>query len=121
MGIEKATGAGMRRARAQFFEHAEVGIHAAPPVRRQGWPDIKAASSANAACRHCPFVAVDRYLWHNSLVGAPDDFAVLQIVLMLILIVAKWIVFAHVIMSWLINFNVLNLRQPLVSTRSGTG
>jgi YggT family protein len=28
--------------------------------------------------------------------------------------VAQWIVIAHVIMSWLINFNVLNLRQPLV-------
>lgn len=39
--------------------------------------------------------------------------SLLQIVLMLIH-VAKWIVLAHVIMSWLINFNVLNLRQPLV-------
>lgn len=39
--------------------------------------------------------------------------SLLQIVLMLIHI-AKWIVLAHVIMSWLINFNVLNLRQPLV-------
>jgi YggT family protein len=36
-----------------------------------------------------------------------------QIILMLTQ-VAKWIVLAHVIMSWLINFNVLNLRQPLV-------
>ena len=39
--------------------------------------------------------------------------SLLQIALMLIH-VAKWIVLAHVIMSWLINFNVLNLRQPLV-------
>lgn len=39
--------------------------------------------------------------------------SLLQIVLMLIH-VAKWIILAHVIMSWLINFNVLNLRQPLV-------
>ena len=39
--------------------------------------------------------------------------SLLQIVLMLIQ-VAQWIVIAHVIMSWLINFNVLNLRQPLV-------
>lgn len=37
----------------------------------------------------------------------------LQILLMLIQ-VAQWVVIAHVIMSWLINFNVLNLRQPLV-------
>ncbi len=35
--------------------------------------------------------------------------------LMLILNIAQWIVLIHVIMSWLINFQVLNLRQPLVS------
>lgn len=39
--------------------------------------------------------------------------SLLQILLMLIQ-VAQWVVIAHVIMSWLINFNVLNLRQPLV-------
>ena len=39
--------------------------------------------------------------------------SLLQIILMLVHL-AKWIVLAHVIMSWLINFNVLNLRQPLV-------
>lgn len=36
-------------------------------------------------------------------------------ILLLILDIAKWIVLAHVIMSWLINFQVLNLRQPLVA------
>lgn len=35
-------------------------------------------------------------------------------ILLLILDIAKWIILAHVIMSWLINFQVLNLRQPLV-------
>lgn len=40
--------------------------------------------------------------------------SVLQI-LFLILNVIWWIVIAHVIMSWLINFQVLNLRQPLVA------
>ena len=35
-------------------------------------------------------------------------------ILLLILDIAKWIVLAHVIMSWLINFQVLNTRQPLV-------
>jgi YggT family protein len=35
-------------------------------------------------------------------------------ILLLILDIAQWIVLAHVIMSWLINFQVLNLRQPLV-------
>lgn len=36
-------------------------------------------------------------------------------ILMLILNIAQFIVLAHVIMSWLINFQVLNLRQPLVA------
>ena len=36
-------------------------------------------------------------------------------ILLLILDVAKWFVLAHFIMSWLINFQVLNLRQPLVA------
>jgi len=35
-------------------------------------------------------------------------------ILLLILDVVWWIVIAHVIMSWLINFNVLNRNQPLV-------
>ena len=35
-------------------------------------------------------------------------------ILLLALSIAQWIVLAHVIMSWLINFQVLNLRQPLV-------
>lgn len=39
--------------------------------------------------------------------------SILQI-LMLILDIAQFIVIAHVIMSWLINFQVLNLRQQLV-------
>jgi len=34
--------------------------------------------------------------------------------LMLILDVLWFIMIAHIIMSWLINFDVLNLRQPLV-------
>ncbi len=40
--------------------------------------------------------------------------SVLQI-LLLILNVAQWIILAHIIMSWLINFQVLNLRQPIVA------
>lgn len=36
-------------------------------------------------------------------------------ILLLILDIALWIVLAHIIMSWLINFQVLNLRQPLVA------
>lgn len=37
-----------------------------------------------------------------------------QELLLLILSAIKWVILAHVIMSWLINFQVLNLRQPLV-------
>lgn len=40
--------------------------------------------------------------------------SILQI-LLLILDVAQFIIFAHIIMSWLINFRVLNLQQPLVA------
>jgi YggT family protein len=36
-------------------------------------------------------------------------------ILMLILNVAQFFILAQVIMSWLINFQVLNIRQPLVS------
>ena len=36
-------------------------------------------------------------------------------IIMLILDVVWFVIIAHVIMSWLINFQVLNLRQPLVS------
>ena len=36
-------------------------------------------------------------------------------ILMLLLDTAYFIVIVHVVMSWLINFQVLNLRQPLVA------
>ncbi len=36
-------------------------------------------------------------------------------ILMLILDLVWFIIIAHIIMSWLINFQVLNLRQPLVA------
>ncbi len=39
----------------------------------------------------------------------------IQGILLLLLNVAWWIVIIHIIMGWLINFQVLNLRQPLVS------
>lgn len=35
--------------------------------------------------------------------------------LLLVLRIAQWIILIHVIISWLINFQVLNLRQPLVA------
>ena len=35
--------------------------------------------------------------------------------LMLILDVVWFVMIAHIIMSWLINFQVLNLRQPIVA------
>lgn len=40
--------------------------------------------------------------------------SILQILLM-ILDIVYFVIIAHIIMSWLINFSVLNLRQPLVS------
>lgn len=35
-------------------------------------------------------------------------------ILLIVLDLVWWVVIAHVIMSWLINFNVLNRNQPLV-------
>jgi YggT family protein len=40
--------------------------------------------------------------------------SLLQILLMILQLV-QFVIIAHVIMSWLINFQVLNLRQPLVA------
>ena len=37
-------------------------------------------------------------------------------ILLLIIGIVKFIIIAHVIMSWLINFQILNLRQPLVAS-----
>lgn len=36
-------------------------------------------------------------------------------ILMLILDILQFVILAHIIMSWLINFQVLNPRQPLVA------
>jgi YggT family protein len=55
-----------------------------------------------------------RYLCHNPLWPESAMTSLFEI-LLLILDVAKWFVLAHFIMSWLINFQVLNLRQPVVS------
>lgn len=40
-------------------------------------------------------------------------YSIFQILLMLIQ-VAKFIILAHIVMSWLITFGVLNMRQPIV-------
>ena len=40
--------------------------------------------------------------------------SILQI-LLLILDVAQFIIIAHIIVSWLVTFQVLNLRQPIVA------
>lgn len=36
-------------------------------------------------------------------------------ILLMLLQIAQFIIIAHIIMSWLINFQVLNLRQPIVA------
>ncbi len=38
----------------------------------------------------------------------------LAMILLLILNLAWWVVIIHIVMSWLINFDVINLRQPFV-------
>jgi len=39
----------------------------------------------------------------------------LGIILFSILNLLKWILIIHIIMGWLINFQVLNMRQPIVA------
>jgi YggT family protein len=40
----------------------------------------------------------------------------LVIILLYIIEIVWWIVIAHVVMSWLVGFNVLNRHQPLVNS-----
>lgn len=37
-------------------------------------------------------------------------------ILLLVLQVAQFLIIAHIILSWLINFNVLSLRSPIVAS-----
>ncbi|MDR6263431.1 MULTISPECIES: YggT family protein [Rhodobacterales] len=39
----------------------------------------------------------------------------LGLILLAILNVAWWILIAHIVIGWLVNFQVLNLRQPIVA------
>lgn len=55
------------------------------------------------------------YLWSLTPQPGFPMVSLLQI-LLLILDIVWFIVIVHVIMSWLINFQVLNLRQPLVAS-----
>jgi YggT family protein len=55
-----------------------------------------------------------RYLWPKPAPECPMT-SLFQI-LLLILDIAQFVIIAHIIMSWLINFQVLNLRQPLVAS-----
>ena len=41
--------------------------------------------------------------------------SLIQIIL-LVLSVAQWIIIIHIIMSWLINFQVISLRSPVVAS-----
>jgi YggT family protein len=50
-----------------------------------------------------------------SLVAGARKMTSLFQILMMVLQVAQFIIIVHIILSWLINFQVLNLRQPLVA------
>jgi YggT family protein len=85
---------------AVFKRNARAGIKpavASPRVRLHGWP-----TPPMSRCSQ------------HSHEKAPPMTSLFQI-LMLLLDVAFFIVIAHVILSWLINFGVLNLRQPIVA------
>lgn len=38
----------------------------------------------------------------------------LALILLMILNIAKWIIIIQIVLSWLVSFNILNIRQPLV-------
>jgi YggT family protein len=60
------------------------------------------------------FVAV-QHSYPPSLVAGAREMTSLFQILMMVLQVAQFIIIVHIILSWLINFQVLNLRQPLVA------
>jgi YggT family protein len=110
MGVKQAKGWRVAKL-PKFFGYANIGIHRAPPPPEL--PFVTGGVNQNAAER-IALLGVGRYLCHNPLWLEPPMTSVLQILLM-ILDIAKWIILIHIIMSWLINFQVLNLRQSLVA------
>jgi YggT family protein len=76
-------------------------------------PQRGAKVKRNAAECRLALAACGGYLSSEPVQG-PTMTSLLQI-LLLILDVAQFIIIAHIIMSWLINFQVLNLRQPIVA------
>jgi YggT family protein len=75
------------------------------------WPALHASSSTTLR-KPLPFAAPAATC--GEIQTEPPMTSLYQI-LMLILDVAKFLILAQVVMSWLVNFQVLNLRQPLVS------
>jgi YggT family protein len=55
------------------------------------------------------------YLAGTPVKGTASQMTSLFQILMLLIDVAFFIVLAHIVMSWLINFGVLNMRQPIVA------
>jgi YggT family protein len=80
-------------------------------VLAQTWPGPRAASSGTLR-KPLPFAAPAATSGETR---TECPMTSLYQILMLILDVAKFLILAHVIMSWLINFQVLNIRQSLVS------
>jgi YggT family protein len=74
---------------------------------------VKPSLASRPLLRPLPFLGL-RVTCLPSLVHEAQMISLYQI-LMLLLDVVYFIVIAHVIVSWLINFQVLNLRQPLVA------
>jgi YggT family protein len=82
-----------------------------PPVAASS--PVGAVASSETQRRHCP--SPPRRLPLAK--PAPEcPMTSLFQILLLILDIAQFIIIAHIIMSWLINFQVLNLRQPLVAS-----
>jgi YggT family protein len=75
----------------------------------------KGKGIALGRCRHYLRRGDTRALPEARRQRRPGPMQSLFEILMLILGVARFFIFAHFIMSWLIQFQVLNIRQPFVS------
>jgi YggT family protein len=114
-------GAGHRQGRGlavfvQLPDQAQEGIHEGAPCSRALAPAGRAVNRDRASGLR--FHAGSLRAWARETKGpskGPTPMQSLYQILMLLLDIVWFFIIAHVIMSWLINFQVLNLRQQFVA------
>jgi YggT family protein len=96
----------------KFLGHAQKGIHSA--LHRSSTACPPGALASSATLRQGLLLCRVGITSARTLCAECRMTSLYQI-LMLLLDIAQFIILAHIIMSWLINFQVLNLRQSLVA------